>query len=104
MRALITAVAVGVALLLPATAGAWSWPSGGALLRAFSMGSDPYAAGQRRGIDVGGALGERVLAPASGTVSFVGRVPGSGLVVTIQTTDGYAVTLTHLGSAATTKG
>ena len=39
-----------------------------------------------------------VLAPAAGTVSFAGSVPSSGKSVTIETPDGYSVTLTHLGS------
>ena len=42
--------------------------------------------------------GEAVLAPAAGTVSFAGTVPGSGRALTITTGDGLAVTLTHLGS------
>ena len=31
---------------------AWTWPADGPVLRAFSFGGDPYAAGQHRGIDV----------------------------------------------------
>ena len=41
--------------------------------------------------------------PAAGTVSFVGVVPSSGRTVTIQT-DGYAVSLTHLGETTIAKG
>ena len=93
-----------VALAAPATAGAWSWPADGAVLRPFNMGSDPYAGGQHRGIDIGGDTGSTVRAAAAGKVSFVGTVPGSGLVVSVATADGYSVTLTHLGSASVTKG
>ena len=65
----------------------------------------PYASGQHRGIDIGAdAAGETVVAPAAGTVSFAGTVPTSGKSVTIETPDGYAVTLTHLGSIAVAKG
>jgi hypothetical protein len=65
----------------------------------------PYASGQHRGIDIGAdAAGESVLAPASGTVSFAGVVPTSGTSLTIETADGYSVTLTHLGSIVVTKG
>ena len=39
----------------------------------------------------------QVLAPAAGTVSFAGSVPGGGRAITIQTPDGYAVTLLQLG-------
>jgi hypothetical protein len=65
----------------------------------------PYAGGQHRGVDIGAdAAGESIVAPAAGTVSFAGTVPTSGRSVTIQTPDGYSVTLTHLGSALVVKG
>jgi hypothetical protein len=85
---------------------AWSWPVQGPVVRPFSYDeSHPYASGQHRGIDIGAdAVGESVVAPAAGTVSFAGTVPTNGETVTIETVDGYAVTLTHLGSIAVTKG
>jgi hypothetical protein len=65
----------------------------------------PYAAGQHRGVDLGAdTAGETVVAPAAGTVSFAGTVPTNGKSVTIETADGYSVTLTHLGSIAVAKG
>jgi hypothetical protein len=78
----------------------------GPVLRAFSYDeSNPYAAGQHRGVDIGAdAAGEAVVAPAAGTVSFAGTVPTNGKSVTIETSDGYAVTLTHLGSISVVKG
>jgi hypothetical protein len=76
----------------------------GPVLEKFVLGSDPYAAGQHRGIDIGAVSGDPVLAATAGTVSFVGTVPVSGKVVTIQTADGYSVTLTHLGSASVRRG
>jgi hypothetical protein len=83
------------------SAGAWTWPVGGAVLQGFTFDhAHPYAAGQHRGIDVGAAPGESVLAPASGVVSFAGSVPTSGRSVTIETPGGLSVTLTHLGSVA----
>ena len=54
------------ALLFPGGAQAWTWPIDGPVLRPFVFGSDPYAAGQHRGIDVGGAVGESVRAPVGG--------------------------------------
>ena len=67
--------------------------------------SHPYSAGQHRGIDIGAdATGETVVAPAAGTVSFAGYVAANGETVTIETSDGYSVTLTHLGTIAVTKG
>ena len=85
---------------------AWSWPVQGPVQQPFAYDeSHPYASGQHRGIDIGAdAAGETVLAPAMGTVSFAGTVPTSGRSVTIETPDGYSVSLTHLGSIAVTKG
>jgi hypothetical protein len=87
-------------------ASAWSWPVPGPVLQPFSYDeAHPYDAGQHRGIDIGaGASGDSVLAPESGTVSFAGFVPTSGESVTIETADGYSVTLTHLGSIGVAKG
>src|SRR6266576_5269836 len=101
-RALI--VAFAAALVIVPTAGAWTWPVKGPVLQKFVLGDDPYAAGQHRGIDIGAGAGEPVLAPASGLVSFAGTVPVSGECVTIQTADGYSVTLTHLGSMSVQRG
>ena len=83
---------------------AWTWPADGPVLRPFVLGDDPYAAEQHRGVDVAAPTGGLVLAPASGTVSFAGTVPGGGRTVTIQTADGYAVTLVHLGAVAVARG
>jgi Peptidase family M23 len=85
---------------------AWSRPVQGPVLQPFSYDeAHPYAAGQHRGIDIGAdAAGEQVIAPAAGTVSFAGSVPNSGESVTIETSSGYSVTLTHLGSIAVSKG
>src|SRR4051794_34088074 len=85
-------------LVFAPAAGAWTWPASGPVLAGFHLGDNPYAAGQHRGIDVAGAAGSPVLAPRGGIVSFAGSVATSGLTVTIQTADGYSVTLVHLGS------
>jgi pyruvate/2-oxoglutarate dehydrogenase complex dihydrolipoamide acyltransferase (E2) component len=45
-----------------------------------------------------------VVAPAAGTVSFAGTVPTNGKSMTIETADGYSVTLTHLGSIGVVEG
>ena len=88
------------------SANAWSWPVQGPVLQPFAYDeAHPYDAGQHRGIDIGAdTAGEAVTAPAAGTVSFAGTVPTSGMCVTIQTSDGYSVTLTHLGSILVAKG
>ena len=94
-----------VALVAVPAAGAWTWPSNGAVLQPFSFDpAHPYAAGQHRGIDVGGAADAPVVAPAAGTITFAGAVPGSGRTVTITTPDGLAITLTHLGSLTVAVG
>lgn len=78
----------------------------GPVLQAFAYDeAHPYAAGQHRGIDIGAdAAGGTVVAPAAGTVSFAGTVPTNGKSVTIETADGYSVTLTHLGSIVVARG
>ncbi|HEU5242848.1 MAG TPA: M23 family metallopeptidase [Gaiellaceae bacterium] len=85
---------------------AWSWPVQGQVLRPFDYDeSHPYAAGQHRGVDIeADSAGEVVAAPAAGTISFAGTVPTNGRSVTIETADGYSVTLTHLGSIGIVKG
>jgi Peptidase family M23 len=85
---------------------AWSWPVQGPVLTPFAYDeAHPYAAGQHRGIDIGAdSTGETVVAPAAGTVTFAGTVSTNGRTVTIETADGYSVTLTHLGSIAVGKG
>jgi hypothetical protein len=101
---LVTAL-LAASLAIPAAASAWTWPVSGPVLRGFLFSEDnPLAPGQHRGIDIQGELGNTVVAPIQGTVTFVGRVAANGLTVTIQTTDGYTVTLLHLGSALVGRG
>ena len=104
-RMLSVAVAAAIAslIVIPVAAG-WAWPADGPVLRSFSVAEDRYAAGQHRGIDIGAALGAPVRAPAAGTVSFAGPVPGGGRAVTILTADGYAITLLQLGSTVVAPG
>jgi hypothetical protein len=85
---------------------AWTWPVQGPVLQAFAYDqAHPYAAGQHRGIDIGAhAAGDTVVAPAAGMVGFAGSVPTSGETVSIETADGYSVTLTNLGSILVSKG
>jgi hypothetical protein len=91
-------------LVCVSPAHAWTWPQDGPVLQPFVLGGDPYAAGQHRGIDVAGPPGAPVHAPTAGTVSFAGFVPSGGRTVTIQTEDGLAVTLLHLGSLDVVRG
>ena len=85
MRRLFFA-AVLAALLLAPIARAWTWPAGGPVLQPFHFDPQhPFAAGQHRGIDIGGVRDAEVLAPAAGVVTFAGRVPSSGQSGTIAT-------------------
>src|SRR5215218_11016703 len=105
MQRLLLAVATAIALVVAPAAGAWTWPTNGVVVEPFAFDvAHPYAAGQHRGIDVAGEAGATVHAPASGVVTFAGTVPSAGRTVTIETPDGWSVTLVHLGSIAVTKG
>ncbi len=103
-RCAVRLIAATLALVVTGSAAAWSWPLGGDVLRGFSFSGDPYAGGLHRGVDVAGGVGDPVLAPVGGTVSYVGTVPTHGRTVTILTEDGYSVTVTHLGETAVAKG
>ena len=100
MRRLLSVLILLAALATAPAAHAWIWPAAGPVVRPFSLGPDKYAGGQHRGVDISAELGSPVLAPAAGTVSFAGFVPGGGRAVTIQTADGYAVTLLQLRSTS----
>ena len=104
MRPFAVVVAALAMSVLPSTAHAWTWPAPGDVLAPFVVGGDPYAGGQHRGIDVEGEKAGVVLAPASGVVAFAGSVGANGKVVTIETDDGYSVTLVHLGAFSVAKG
>src|SRR5262245_45349494 len=93
------------ALVLPASAQAWTWPVDGPVLRAFSFDrAHPYADGQPRGVDLAAPSGTRVVAPARGVVTFAGTDPTGGKTVSIETPLGYTATLVHLGSIAVQRG
>jgi hypothetical protein len=104
MRRLALLLGTAIALASAPSASAWSWPLSGDVLRPYSLGSDAYAAGQHRGVDVAGTTGDQVRAPASGFVTFAGVVPTHGKTVTLRTDGGYLVSLTHLGDVSVSKG
>lgn len=104
MRRILSVLVLLAALAAAPAAHAWIWPAAGPVLRPFSLSPDRYAGGQHRGVDISAELGSPVLASAAGTVSFVGSIPGGGRAVTIQTLDGYAVTLVQLGSTSVLRG
>src|ERR671918_516563 len=100
----VAAVAAVVSLVGAPGALAWAWPADGPVLRGFSLGDNPYAGGQHRGIDVALAGADTVRAPTAGEVTFAGTVPKHGITVTIQTSDGTKASLTHLGSLRVRRG
>jgi hypothetical protein len=103
MKRLLAALVVAGLVQAPAAAG-WSWPVEGPVLRPFVLGSDPYAAGQHRGVDIGAAPGTTVRAATGGSVSFVGTVPAGGRAVTVRTADGLSVTYLELGATRVERG
>ncbi|HEU6446805.1 MAG TPA: peptidoglycan DD-metalloendopeptidase family protein, partial [Gaiellaceae bacterium] len=100
---LTTALAIA-ALAVPPVGLAWTWPADGEILRGFDYRGGAYTASGHRGVDIGGAVGSAVRAPAAGRVWFAGSLPTNGRTVSIRTSDGWAVTLTHLGSIAVSAG
>src|SRR5690348_3277873 len=100
----LVAVAVLFLLVVPA-ANAWTWPVSGPVLAPFAFDrAHPYAGGEHRGIDIGAAAGDVVVAPVAGIVTFAGSVPSSGRTVSILSAGALSVTLTHLASVAVAKG
>src|SRR5215471_5394268 len=93
MKSVLVLVVLAAAFVHAGQAAAWTWPAPGPVLRPFSFGDDPYAAGQHRGIDVAAEAGADVVAPTAGTVTFAGTVPNGGETLAIRTEDGtYSVT------------
>lgn len=104
MRRLVLLPALLAFLVGAVPALAWTWPVDGPVLQPFTLEGSPYAAGQHRGLDVAADEGAPVRAPSGGTVTFAGTVPSGGRSVTIETADGLAVTLLHLGAVLVSEG
>jgi hypothetical protein len=103
MRRLPLALAVFF-LSTPTAEAAWVWPVKGEVLTSYSNGTDPYAAGQHRGIDIAASVGTPVVAAADGEVRFAGTAGTSGLTISIRTGDGYDTSYLHLSSLAVRPG
>lgn len=86
-----------------AAARQWIRPVDGTVVRGFSVGTDRYAAGQHRGVDLAAAPGSRVLAVCGGRVSFAGRVPGGGRTVSLRC-GSLIATYQQLGSVIVERG
>ena len=89
----------------PPAPAAWTWPLRGEVVTAFRNGDDPYAAGQHRGIDIGGSVGAAVVAATAGLVRFAGTAGSSGTTVSVRSADGvFDLSYLHLGSLAVRRG
>jgi hypothetical protein len=108
MRRLLLILTVFLALAgvlaAPAQAGTWLWPVRGEVITPYRNGSDPYAGGQHRGIDIAAAVGTPVVAAAAGDVRFAGTAGTSGLTVSVRTGDGFDTSYLHLSSLAVRAG
>src|SRR5215207_3325330 len=93
----------GAIAAAPAEA-AWLWPVRGEVITQYRNGSDPYAGGQHRGIDIAAPVGTPVAAAAAGEVRFAGTAGSSGLTVSVRTGDGYDTSYLHLSSIAVRAG
>ncbi|MDI9627264.1 MAG: peptidoglycan DD-metalloendopeptidase family protein [Acidobacteriota bacterium] len=65
-------------------------PLPGPVLRGFQVGAQNWQPGHR-GIDLGGSAGQTVVAPAAGTISWVGTIAGVPML-TVQHPDGLRTT------------
>jgi murein DD-endopeptidase MepM/ murein hydrolase activator NlpD len=80
----------------------WPWPVRGPVIRGFDPPEDPFGAGHR-GIDIAAPIGTDVVAPASGTVAFAGKV-GGHLFVTLDHGGELTTTYSWISSTFVRKG
>ena len=97
MRRLVPTFIAFFILTAPAQA-AWLWPVSGEVITPYRNGTDPYATGQHRGIDIAAPAGTPVRAAAAGDVRFAGTAGSSGLTIGIRTSDGYDTSYLHLSA------
>ncbi len=105
LRLLIFFLALA-AFFAPATSAyaAWVWPVAGKVITPYRNGTDPYATGQHRGIDIAAPVRTPVVAAAGGDVRFAGTAGSSGLTISIRTADGYDTSYLHLSSLSIRAG
>jgi hypothetical protein len=99
------ATALAFLLLVPPAWAEWTWPVRGEVITPYRNGTDPYASGQHRGIDIAAATGTAVVAATSGEVRFAGTAGSSGLTVSVRTAEGrYDTSYLHLSSTSVREG
>jgi Peptidase family M23 len=92
-------------LLVPPAWAEWIWPTRGEVITPYRNGTDPYASGQHRGIDIAAQTGTPVVAAVGGEVRFAGTAGSSGLTVSVRTLDGrYDTSYLHLSSTSVREG
>lgn len=103
MRRLVGGLIAFVALP-PAGAEAWTWPVRGPVIGRFAYArANPFAGGQRRGIDIAASRGTPVVAACGGRVRFAGQIGTSGR--TVSTACGaYVVSYLHLDRITARRG
>ncbi|HEX6653928.1 MAG TPA: M23 family metallopeptidase, partial [Thermoleophilaceae bacterium] len=105
LRLLTPSLLVAAVLVAPEPASAaWVWPVSGEVITPYRNGTDPYATGQHRGIDIAAPVGTPVVAAAGGDVRFAGTAGSSGLTISIRTGDGYDTSYLHLSALAVRAG
>lgn len=88
----------------PPANGAWRRPVEGEVVRAFHHNAaTPFAAGQRRGVDLAAPPGAAVRAACTGRVAYAGAVPGFGLGVSVRC-GALTATELRLGAVAVRAG
>lgn len=106
LRRLVLPLAIALVSAAPgnaiASTGTWPWPLVGPVVRGFEPPANPYGSGHR-GIDIAALVGTPVLAPASGTVTFAGKV-GGYLFVTLDHGGGLQSTYSWLSALLVRKG
>lgn len=109
VAAIATAVALGSLAASPSPAfsaeNGWAWPLVGDVITPYKNGSDPYAAGQHRGVDIAAPVGTPARAIVGGKVSYAGNLPDGGITVTVRSNDDrYLVSFLHLSSRSVSRG
>lgn len=102
---LLMLLVAAIAASSAAAAGSWSWPVSGDVITPYKNGSDPYAAGQHRGIDIASPVGSAVHASVGGNVTYAGHLPDGGITATVKSGDGrYLVSYLHMSQVDVKKG
>jgi hypothetical protein len=99
-----TGAASGAGAGAPSEGGGWRWPLRGAVVGRFRLTPRaPFAAGQRRGIDIAAPPGSAVRAACRGVVSFAGPLPRAGRAISVRC-GALVATYLHLADVAVGPG